>query len=217
MSSILEALKKLEEEKSARRSGTGNLVGKIAKTGRRPRQTPAWVVPGGMLAVAVVSILITYVALNGFSSHRGETAPVNKSGDGSKIPETLLQPAGAPVADAPESRRQIQPLRKKTAGPLPVSSGRDASSSHQESSGKPEPPASPVQTKTAPESTVTSHPTLNISGIAWQPHSAYRLAVINGIPVREGGVVEGTTVKEIFPDRVRFSANGKEFELSLDK
>ena len=43
------------------------------------------------------------------------------------------------------------------------------------------------------------------------------MAVVNGVPVREGDTVEGATVKEILADRVRFSFNGKEFEVPMEK
>ena len=59
-------------------------------------------------------------------------------------------------------------------------------------------------------------PKLNVVGIAWQKDNALRLAIVNGVPVREGGVVNGATVREILPDKVRFSVNGKDFDLPLE-
>ena len=113
MSSILEALKKLEDEKAARRGGMGNLAGKVAKTGRRPRQAPAWLVPGGMLAVAVVSVLITYFAVTGISSRRSESAPAKKPPGVSLAPDTLLPPAGTPVTDELKPRQPYPPPGEK--------------------------------------------------------------------------------------------------------
>jgi general secretion pathway protein B len=70
-----------------------------------------------------------------------------------------------------------------------------------------------------PERLVTEAPplSLTVSGIAWQKENINRMAVVNSTPVREGGMVEGARVKQILPDRVRFSLNGKEFDVLLEK
>ena len=65
MSSILEALKKLEEEKAARRGGIGNIASRVASAGRRPRQGRTLVLPAAMAAVAVVAVIATYAVMGG--------------------------------------------------------------------------------------------------------------------------------------------------------
>ncbi len=218
MSSILEALKKLEDEKAARRGGSGNLAGKVAKTGRRPRQSHPWLLPGGMLAVAVVSVLITYLAMNGFSFRHGESLPAQKPQQ-ARLPDTPLPQAGAPVMDPLSARKPDVAPRKKSEGnavPLSPAPRRNASPGP-ESSMKPEARPSPAPAKSRPDGPGAPLPTLNVSGIAWQNDKAYRLAVVNGVPVREGGTVEGSTVKEILSDRVRFSLNGKDFEVLMEQ
>ena len=218
MSSILEALKKLEDEKAARRGGTGNLAGKVAKTGRRPRQAPAWLVPGGMLAVAVVSVLVTYLAVTGISSRRIESAPAKKPPVVSPAPDILSPPVGAAVTDELKPSRPHPPPEKKSKGAAKVLPGATAGNRVilPKPYGIPGAPASVASEKSAPESSVPT-PTMTVSGIAWQKDNAFRMAVVNGSPVREGGTAEGATVKEILPDRVRFSFNGKEFEVSMEK
>jgi general secretion pathway protein B len=64
---------------------------------------------------------------------------------------------------------------------------------------------------------VSSGSTLQVSGIAWQKDSADRLAVINGIPLVIGDIIEGAQVREILPDRVRFATKEKSFEIFLGK
>jgi hypothetical protein len=197
----------------------GNLAGKVAKTGRRSRQTSAWLLPGGMLAVAVVSVLITYFAMNGLSSRRNEHPPAKKPQDVVQIPETRLPPMSIPVTDAPDHRQTALPPEKKTAGisthPPVTMTGKASPAPH--ASVVKELPSSPTPLKSLSENAVTPPPTLTVSGIAWQKDNANRMAVVNSTPVREGGIVEGAAVKEILPDRVRFSLNGKEFEVSLEK
>lgn len=219
MSSILEALKKLEDEKAARRGGMGNLAGKVAKTGRRPRQAPAWLVPGGMVAVAVVSVLITYFAVTGISSRRSEIAPAKSPPGVSPAPDSQPPPAGAPVTEELKPSQPYPPAHKKSESAAAVLPGATARNRAilPKASGKQDAPTSSAPVQSAPESAGSPTPTMNVSGIAWQKDTAFRMAVVNGSPVREGGTVEGTTVKEILPDRVRFSYNGKDFEVSMEK
>lgn len=212
MSSILEALKKLEEEKSTRRNGMGNLAGKVAKTSRRTRQTSALLIAGGMLAVAIVSILVTYVAMNGFSSHRSDrTAGKEQSGaarDGASQagppPIETIQIIPTPLAAPAAISRKPAP---------PVSAGRNASPSPQ--------PDARGQANLAGQSERPtpgkSLPSLTVSGIAWQKDNTNRMAVVNATPVREGSTVEGAMVREILPDRVRFSVDGRDVEVLLEK
>ncbi|MGA2959668.1 MAG: general secretion pathway protein GspB [Thermodesulfobacteriota bacterium] len=56
---------------------------------------------------------------------------------------------------------------------------------------------------------------LKISGIVWHEEPSERRAVINGSFTKEGSVIEGVKVVEIFPTRVRFSHNGRTFEISV--
>ena len=77
MSSILEALRKLEEEKTARRGGSGSIAGRVTYAGRRSGRKPAWLIPVLTAAVAVVlTVLITYAVMGGFSAQKRETVPV---------------------------------------------------------------------------------------------------------------------------------------------
>ena len=216
MSSILEALKKLEEEKAARRAGMGPLAGRVAKTGRRSRQTSTWLLAGGMLAIAAVSALATYFAMNGSPSSRNKS---EKPPEVSRTPDAPLPPAGIPVTDMLNPRSSDLTPREKREGisnPLPRSTIRDASHppASSPSSAGPEPSA---PGKSRHEAAGAPLPALNVAGIAWQKDNAFRMAVVNGVPVREGDTVEGATVKEILADRVRFSFNGKEFEVPMEK
>ncbi|HLO24496.1 MAG TPA: general secretion pathway protein GspB [Geobacteraceae bacterium] len=215
MSSILEALKKLEDEKAARRGGAGNLAGKVAKGGHRPRRVPAWLIPGSMLAVAVVSVLITYLAMSGGSPHRSEPPAAKKAPEGAQTPDSLLSPAGIPVTEPLKPRELQQPSQKNRQRTAGAAAGNHARVP--ESAVKAEDRASSTPAIKPADSAGASLPTMSVSGIAWQKDNAFRMAVVNDVPVREGGTVEGATVTEILPDRVRFSFKGKEFEASLEK
>lgn len=57
---------------------------------------------------------------------------------------------------------------------------------------------------------------LKVHGIAFQD-GAESAAVVNGITVSNGSVIEGAKVEEIQKDRVRFSRGGEMFDIILDK
>ncbi len=60
-------------------------------------------------------------------------------------------------------------------------------------------------------------PHLTVNGIAYQEGGSDNLAVINGITVSNGAVIEGVKVEDIQKDRVQFSHDGEKFEIILNK
>ena len=56
---------------------------------------------------------------------------------------------------------------------------------------------------------------LVLSGIALQDGNATGMAIINGLPVMEGTVIEGARVEAVLSDRVRLERDGEVFELLL--
>jgi type II secretory pathway component PulC len=56
---------------------------------------------------------------------------------------------------------------------------------------------------------------LRISGIIWSEDPSKRIAVINGITVTEGSIIEGAKVVEVHPNRVRFFHKNRFFEIPL--
>ena len=226
MSSILEALKKLEDEKAARLSGAGNIAGKVVRAGRRPRQRPWWLLPAGMAAVAASAVLVTYLLMGGFSPRTGTArAPAVPP---PRQPQQAAAPTTAPVPPLPPPTavtdyKAVPDKGGRTAAPAPPAKALPArqvsppvTTLQRQAETRPaEEPASPPQHVT--KSGVTDVPALNVSGIAWQKGGAERFAMVNGRPVAEGAVVEGARVEEIFPDRVRFSFANRTFEVSLGK
>jgi hypothetical protein len=63
---------------------------------------------------------------------------------------------------------------------------------------------------------IPANPVLKVHGIAFQD-GADSVAVVNGITVSNGSVIEGARVEEIQKDRVRFSRGAEKFEIILDK
>ena len=81
-------------------------------------------------------------------------------------------------------------------------------------------PASKSRPIIAPAATVSAMrnmPHLTVNGIAYQEGGSDNLAVINGITVSNGAVIEGVKVEDIQKDRVKFSHGGEKFEIILNK
>jgi general secretion pathway protein B len=205
MSSILEALKKLEDEKAGRRSGAGNIAGKVVKDGRRPKQRPVWMLPASMAAVAATAALATYIFMSGFS-------PRNKPGQLVAVaPPQQPQQAAVPMPPLPSAVVHTRVLPPAKSSPVarqaPIINASPRQNIETRSAGKPAPAPTPEP--------LPGLPALKVTGIGWQKDNADRLAIVNGRAVSEGAVIEGARVKEIFPDHVQFSFNDKTFEIPL--
>jgi general secretion pathway protein B len=224
MSSILEALKKLEEEKTARRGGTGNIAGKVTAASRRPGKRAVWLMPAGMAAVAIIAVLATYASMGGFSRKPAVTAPAKTDPisktlavSGPRAAKTDGSDGQAPPSDMQGAPRQPRSVTSPTAtavpgSPLPLPAPKHTSppaSSRQETPKGLAPSTQPPAAEQLPA--------ISVTGIAWQQDNASRMAVLNDTTVTEGGIVAGARVVEIFPDRIRFSFKGKDFEVPLQK
>ncbi len=211
MSSILEALKKLEDEKSARLSGSGNIAGKVVKSGRWSKQRPAWLLPAAMAATAAAASMATYLLMDVPAGNGPAPAPAVTT------PQEP-RPVSAPPAGAglrPGSPSVAAPAPPRHESPSPAAEKTPAVVTTRAERAEPvivEKPAPPPQA-----AAVQEPPSLKISGIGWQKGSADRLAIVTGWAAAEGAVIEGARVEEIFPDRVRFSFNGRQFEVPLGK
>ena len=221
MSSILEALKKLEEEKAARRGGIGNIASRVTSTGRRRRHGRTLVIPAAMAATALVAIIATYAVMGGLtprasvssavSAHRA--APV-------QAPAVPLEPAPDPATAAPQgqlpaqSQQVILPAPAAQTASLPAAAPMRTvrpAAAQKEAETNVSPAAAPTPTA------ANQAPALKVTGIAWQKDEASRLAVVNGSSVSEGSVIEGAVVLEILPDHVRFAVNSKQFDVYMGK
>ena len=222
MSSILEALKKLEDEKAARLIGAGNIAGKVVKSGRRAKEQPRWLLPLAMVVVAIVAVVATYIVTltkyrhdHSAVSRQPETVSTNQQPVSTKsqqisvpsvspgslpsISSTVVRTEPVPPSPSIKVEKQSSPINS-----LPRQPERESG----QIKNPPEPPQLPVP---------STPPQLKVAGIAWQKGNAERMAIVNGKPVTEGAVVEGAKVEEIFPDRVRFSYDEKTFDIPIGK
>ncbi|MBI5656110.1 MAG: general secretion pathway protein GspB [Geobacter sp.] len=237
MSSILKALQKLEQDKAARQTREPDISGAITRSSQRRKSQPRWLVPTVMLLVATVSILVTYAVMGGFGSSRQTPAPPAVADIPQERPQAASQPLLAPQAPLSPSetaapnrlpaahapRLPLAPSERpgKTGGIIPVPTPKQGASARtiepQTAAPLPSPAQAPQAVTAEQPAAAPKPPALRVSGIAWQKDSTSRLAVINGMSVTEGGMVEGAQVEEIFPDRVRFSFKGSTFEIQMGK
>jgi general secretion pathway protein B len=224
MSSILKALKKLEQEKAARKPDSFRIDAEILRGGV---QRSRFFSSGASLA-AVALFLCGVGATYLYMKHDQTSAPVqqsqsSKSGVGgdsssdatlfpvSTLPAVQPQPRqpakgiSTPEKSEPSSRPMVTQQytqRVKSVEIVPQAVPAEPKS---------ESPPVPVAPLVPPAKSV-----LKVNGIAFQD-GADSVAVINGVTVSNGSVIEGARVEEIQKDRVRFSRGGEKFEIILDK
>lgn len=221
MSLILDALKKLEQETSAREKRADKVSVQIL---RSDHVAPKF---NRMLLLAVFSAitgaLFAMALVNAFSGLIKPSSPV--------LPAS--NPASPPVSYSISAA--TQPLHMATV---------QSQSSEKQSNNIPkssEYPASPEQSKkhrfeqkitplpktgtktdnkiftVSEKSLVNPTPSFTISGIIWYEDRGDRRAVVNDMVVGEDAVVNGAKVMEIKPDRVRFSREKQKFDVILGK
>jgi general secretion pathway protein B len=213
MSSILDALKKLEDEKANRGSGTGNIAAKVVKDGRRPKQRPVWMLPASMAAAAVTAALATYIIMSGFltSNKPGQLVAPAPPQD----PQQFALQAAAPTPVTPLPFAAVPNRARPSAPPTRVARKAPVASALQRPQIEPRRVKKPAPA--LPPETLPKLPSLDVMGIGWQKDNAKSQAIVNGRAVSKGAVVDGARVEEIFQDRVRFFYNDKTIEIPLGK
>jgi general secretion pathway protein B len=240
MSSILKALKKLEEEKYVRRDGKVDVVKGMLRSTPRHNGRPRWVLPVSIAGSACVAAIVTYLVMGAPSDRLRGSDPANPlqaAYDDDNGKDSLLKPlpekkteAFRPMNEPSVAEAPKAVSRKKAVPPVAAPNRATRTSSRMpEIPVKPQPsarerlpadnpgiPASDPD-KTAQPSGTRQMPVLAVSGIAWQKDGSDRLAVVNGISVTEGMVVGGAVVEKIFQDKVRFSHGMRTFDVPVGR
>jgi general secretion pathway protein B len=209
MSSILKALKKLEQEKELRGRGSFDIARGISRDLPRSSAKPRWVIPLAVASAAVAASLATFTLISFFPPE--PLKPASATGQHEESRPSVVKVPG----------RSLSPAAGSGVSPGKVDRPADVALQRGFTGGKPvyvTPPADeigPVQL--SKPSTDLPIPLLHLTGIAWQKDSSDRVAVVNGISVTEGVMVEGARVEEIFQDRVRFSFEKQTFDVVLGR
>ena len=232
MSYILDALKKLENEKAkkARNDGMMSISGALLRDEpRRPSGGNAWkIATVVVVAVSLIALAGTWFVLHGDKRRVSRSAAVVVQPP--PVARVVPPPAAPPVAavqpaapvppqPAPSVRPVVPPKPQAVVPsiskadddtPLVAAKKQAVRLRKQKGGGQ----QAVGETSVAPA--ISAPPAdIKVSGIAWQDERSARRAVVNGFLMREGGVVAGARITEILRDRVRFSAGDKVFEAPL--
>lgn len=215
MSFILDALKKLEKEKAARVGGNINISDGILRNdyrngGRRGRRTAPFIaVAGGIFFLALILVAAGIFLWRG---RNGESERMRTAGDANVQAGATAFPEPPPAASPAPVVREAPPA--PAPSPPPVSPAPSPAAPVE--SAPPPPPVAPVEN--SGETQQAGAPAGNspvVSGIAWQQDRSSRRAVVNGVLVSEGKMAGGAKVVEIKQSSVRFSSNGRAFEVTI--
>jgi len=239
MSLILDALRKLDREKSSRRNGTINIAAEILRPYLPPPRKRVWIYFTAVFLTAVATAAITYAVI----SKTPPPAAINPAASSLQVPP-------APLSREPVRHARDVIIRDPGKVQAPIETKRPAETKKPAEITKPTeskehpvevkiPPPSPSEEKISseviskeapvvpgdmrkppeqtPRGSAVTAASLRLSGIVWSEEPSKRLAVINGMVTTEGYVFEGVKVMEIHPDHVLLLLNDQPFELSLNK
>ena len=202
MSLILDALRKIEQERKTRRQGSGDLRADVlsyrgcAPPPARSRLYP--LVGTVALLTAAASALLLW--------HSSAPRPVvaNMTAPAANTHQPAVQPAPSTISTPPVLPQPVPPAASPHQAATQLLPQRPAAKA-----------APALQPTTLRREDVAGSESQNlvVSGIAWQEERGLRRAVVNGSLVGEGAEILGTRIVEIRENRVRFSRNGKSWDI----
>lgn len=209
MSSILKALRRLEEERARQSSAAPEIAASLLRNGTRRRSSLPWLWVAlftGVAAMVMISLFLwLWRPVPMVISQRPPIEPtaVPLAGTGAAVRGGVLI-----IEEVIDQRRPVlSPVR-----PSPVST-----------------PVSPLTTQSAaPERKLASEKSLSaavsieerqiplVTAIAWQDDSSARMAVVDGLPVMTGETIGTARVQDIRRDSILFIEEGVQFVVRLD-
>lgn len=236
MSSILKALKKLEEEKVARNPESLNINAELLTGGGASKGTSVFksVTFGVLLAVCGASAMYFYMKKGAAPAPAPIPSVSSALPAGTAGSEQVKNTPPLPVPTARIVTEKIKPAAPLIVGKQPAAvQEKPAKIKTQTQIQTAKAPTKPAAASIAPRGdeqakTVTvlpktsaatpaaQLPALKVSGIAYQD-GVDSVAMINGVTASNGSVVEGARVDRILRDRVQFSYGAEKFEIQLGK
>ena len=233
MSYILDALKKLEHEKTrkSRKGGMINISGALFEHERpKPSGTAGWKIVLAVTAAVLVTFLATWQFLQS-GKGRGNSSARLATPAPQPLPvkiETAPPPAATPAVPVQETPpaasavpAQVTAVRPSVKSEKSHKTVVQAAASSESDAAERTTQDMHIHTKErkgqalSADQTIAAPSDIKLSGIAWQEERRARRAVVNGFLMQEGGLVSGAKITDIYQDRVRFSLSGKNFEIPL--
>jgi len=206
VSAILKALRRVENE-SVQRSETPPVPKKLdareaIRSEYRKRRTSQRIL---MVLLPVLSLAIlvwVIMAYRPFLIPKSSTPQANSSGPRATPSAKTREPTSEDRRKRSEARPPDAPLVKEESAPL-----RGA----REKEKKPVVDLPPAQ-KEGPS---FQEPGFELQAIVWSEVPENRFAVINGVIVRAGGMIEGVSVTEIGKDDVSFKSGQRTWKMKM--
>lgn len=227
MSLILDALRKMEQERRSRRGAANDLRPEVlryrqATQAKEPSRYPVLLVGAALLCLGIAAGVFLKGNRNeapGEQEVAATVAPAPQSIPAA-LPAAPLPAAPAVAPAAPLALPLPQPAAAITALPPPSAQGEAAalpagSKPSRASSYRPAPAEGEGGSPRETAAVQSGAPDISISGIAYQDERRMRRAVLNGVLVGEGAEIAGARVVEIKETKVRLSRGGQIFELTF--
>jgi len=189
MSLILDALRKIELERKAKRHKSQEVRAEVLNyRGTAPVAEKSRTVPIMAALLLVSAAAAVFFSFTKSDPPKIDAPPQREPLRQEATPILPPQPLQPPPAEPPaqkNSRREVHSVAE------PVKPSTDAFTLKQNN----------------------GEAGLTVSGIAWQDERSMRRAVINGFLVGEGSEIQGAKIVEIKEGRVRFNRGGTIFEV----
>jgi cytoskeletal protein RodZ len=231
LSSILRALKKLDEDSMSREPGTGEQKQKIKMRRMVNRRTRSSRVTNRILFIVLVVLLVgaaAWIFINSTSSNK--EPPMTKKQDATpKKPALTYLPQQAPTlkkelktgspGETPPPAVSGEKLNPSTNPAFPPGRLVQSDSRRVED---PVPPAAhqEVANQTNDQEELIKqpeHPELILNGVLWSDNPGRRVALINDRYLKEGDVIDGVSVVKIERKSVILQSDEKKWTLSVKK
>lgn len=221
MSHILDALKKVQDEKAAQLKQT-TMTGGALLAGQQQQQPSSkrkfLIAAGTGVAVAAAALFWLYRAPSPVPARAPAATQMTQ-----QLAAIPLPPVGPPQTPAPVAT-PIPPQPAQPVVVVPQTSPEPADTNQKTGqrqkarlSTKPNPDQPKVGTLEQSRIRTIEPEGIRLAGIAWQENRANRRAVVNDQLVGEGGVINGVRVLEIKPTMVRFEKAGIVYETTLPR
>ena len=223
MSSILRALKKLDEDSISRESQTGEQKVKMKYMVQQPTKTSR-LVTRVLFVVVVLLLVVTAILIRGWNplpmkkhsppSEKSQRAQPEKKQSPrlteKRIPQPEKSPQSKPTEEQPSrpvKERRLQPQEERPVIP---------ESKPQQPLERMQKPVEDEPVKKEPVKEMKK-PGLNLEGILWSQEAARRLALINNRYLKEGDTIEGASIVRIGKKEVTLQMGDEKWTVHLKK
>ncbi|MDZ4185573.1 MAG: hypothetical protein U1D97_11420 [Desulfuromonadales bacterium] len=208
MSSILKALRRLEQERARKSPVAPEIAASLLRHNPQRSSTPRWLWPTtfavvGLLLAAALWFWRPVPQIIALPPTAAPLATTKSAGQGGELiieevidqrkPILLPPPTPAVATRALPSAKGDQPVALLASKSLP-----------------------PAQANKATPAVIEERQRPVVSAIAWQDDSAARMAVVDGLPVMTNEFVGNVKVQEIQRDRIVFAEGDTLFTVYVD-